>query len=401
MDIGFAFIIGFIGSLLLTPFAIQASGIIRILDRPDGVRKFQRNAVPALGGVAVMGALIAAGIYTAFFAYTPGELIELAALVCSIITMCILGVIDDRVQFRARAKLLGQILIVLPTILVVGTIDTVVLFDTRIPLGMMAWPVTIFWFLAIINAMNLIDGMDGLASSIGLVSAIGLAIVSAIHFQTVPMAVTLALAGTLCGFLLFNLPNAKIYLGDCGSMSIGLILATVSIRMSPENGVLYFSPAFFCLFLPLYDTALAIVRRRLTGRGIGQGDCEHIHHRLLQKGFDVWNSLQILVLLHLGFVTLGCFSALSHFEWIVWSTAGFVIYWCARYKFIGQNEWRLSYLFVKEATRPARLFFARFMPTEQEDEEEEVPPIPSPAVVVNDTKIALPEVAADGKPKAA
>lgn len=346
MEIGVAFIIGLLGSLLLTPFAIEVAAMMCILDKGDGVRKFQKKPVPAMGGIAVLGALIASGVYASLFSYSSNDLRQLGGMALSIMTMCVLGLFDDRIQFRARTKLLGQILIVLPTIHMVGPIETLVIFGQHLSLGLLAYPLTILWFLAIINAMNLIDGMDGLASGIGMISALGMAFVSATHFQSVPFVATIALAGTLCGFLLFNLPPAKIYLGDNGSMSIGLILATVSIRMSSEPGIFYVSPALLCLFLPLYDTMLAVVRRSLTSRPIGEGDNKHMHHRLQQSGYTVWQSLRILLSLHLLFVTLGCFSVLRHFEWVVWLTALFAIYRSARYKLIGHHEWRLGYVFV-------------------------------------------------------
>ncbi|HBT76320.1 MAG TPA: hypothetical protein DEB39_05205 [Planctomycetaceae bacterium] len=344
MEVGIAFIIGLVSSLLLTPFAIRTAEIMRILDRADGIRKFQKKPIPALGGIAVTGALIAACIHVVSLPHAPDDLTLLGAMLCSIIMMSILGMIDDRVGFRPKTKLLGQVLIVLPTIYVVGPIDTVVLFHCNIPSGFLAYPITIFWFLAVVNAMNLIDGMDGLASLSGLLSALGIAFVSAIHFQNVPFVATVALAGTLVGFLLFNLPKAKIYLGDCGSMSIGLILATVSMRMSPTSGVLYLTPAVLCLFLPFYDTFLAILRRGISGKNIASGDTGHVHHRLLQQGYTVWEALGTLGTVQLFFVVLGCCSVLQHYEWISWISALMMVYWCARYRFMGQNEWKQLYL---------------------------------------------------------
>src|SRR5205823_24280 len=156
-----------------------------------------------------------------------------------------------------------------------------------INLGPLGIPLTIFWLLGAINALNLLDGMDGLLSTIGLITSIAFAALAYLNEQWATACVAAGLAGTLLAFLRFNFPPAKIFLGDSGSMLIGLTIGLLGIQSSmKELATVSLAAPLALLILPILDTAAAIIRRKLTGRSIYDVDRGHLHHRLTHSGFS-------------------------------------------------------------------------------------------------------------------
>jgi UDP-GlcNAc:undecaprenyl-phosphate GlcNAc-1-phosphate transferase len=174
-------------------------------------------------------------------------------------------------------------------------------FGLDLDLGLLAVPFTMFWLLGAVNSLNLIDGMDGLLGSVGLILSLTLAVMAALLGQWATAVVAVALAGGLIGFLRYNFPPASVFLGDSGSMVIGLILGTLAILGSfkaPATIVLAMPVAL--LTLPIFDTAAAIIRRKLTGRSIYTTDRGHLHHCLQRSGL----SRPTILLLVAGFCLL-------------------------------------------------------------------------------------------------
>src|SRR5262249_12135905 len=203
------------------------------------------------------------------------------------VLICAVGVVDDFVGLRGRHKLLGQIAAALTVIGFGVCVRRVQVFGWEIELGLLAVPFTLCWLLGAVNSLNLIDGMDGLLGSLGVIVSLTLAAVAALAGQWLAAVVAVALAGALVGFLRYNLPPASIFLGDGGSMVIGLVLGTLAIQGSlkaPATVVL--SAPVVLLTLPLFDTTAAVVRRKLTGRSIYTTDRGHLHHCLQRRGLS-------------------------------------------------------------------------------------------------------------------
>jgi UDP-GlcNAc:undecaprenyl-phosphate GlcNAc-1-phosphate transferase len=276
----------------LTPLVRLLARRARLVDRPDGVRKLHTRSIPVAGGI---GILIAIGAALAAALLIPGPLRDALAeqgafvvgLLLAGVLICAVGVVDDFVTLRGRYKFLGQVAaagIVMASGLVVRHIR---LFGWDIELGLLTVPFTLFWLLGAINSLNLIDGMDGLLSSLALIVAAALGALALAGGQDVAGCVALILAGALLAFLRYNFPPATIFLGDSGSMLIGLLVGAVGIQgaLKAPATVALCAPVAV-LTIPLFDTAMAIVRRKLTGRSIYATDRGHLHHCLLRRGFS-------------------------------------------------------------------------------------------------------------------
>jgi len=290
--------------LVFTRMARGIAARVGMLDAPDGDRKKQAVPIPVAGGVAVLAAalltllLIALADPQVADALTENPRKSLSLLAAAVLITAI-GVIDDRYNMRAKHKLVGQILAI--STLVVGgdfIIHSIGVFGYAIELGRFEIPFTVLWLLACVNALNLIDGMDGLLGTIGCIALVALAIIAAISGHIFAASLALALAGAVFGFLWWNLPPATIYMGDAGSMLIGLVVGAVAIPASLKGPALISLGApLAILVLPVFDTAAAIIRRKLTGRSFAAADCGHMHHRMMERGLTPTGVLRILGIL--------------------------------------------------------------------------------------------------------
>lgn len=280
----------FIVALLVTPIVRRLAIRFGIVDRPDPHRKLHTTIVARAGGV---GVLIATGFgcLCAFLPYyqllTWNLLIPFLGIAAVMVGMCVLGLTDDVIQLRGRQKLVGQTL--LASLLVVAGfhMNSVRLFGIDIQLGVLGVPATILWLLATTNAMNLIDGSDGLCSSVGAIITGSLGLMAVLSGNDAEAAVAFSMCGALIGFLVFNFPPASIFLGDSGSLLIGMISGALAIRCSmkgPTTAAMVAPLAI--LIIPLFDSAMAIVRRKMTGRSIYTTDRAHLHHSIKERGFS-------------------------------------------------------------------------------------------------------------------
>src|SRR5262249_20696536 len=185
---------------------------------------------------------------------------------------------------RGRYKLLGQVFAVGAVLAYGVRVEAVHLFAWRIELGWFAVPFTLFWLLGAINSLNLLDGMDGLLGTVGTIVSLAIAALAAVPGHWAEAAVAATLAGALLGFLRYNWPPATIFLGDAGSMLIGLVIGVLAIRCSLKGtATVALATPMALLIIPIFDTAAAIVRRKLTGRSIYSTDRAHLHHCLLRR----------------------------------------------------------------------------------------------------------------------
>lgn len=258
-----------------------------LVDKPDRERKLHSNAVSLGGGLAVFLAVgVAFGLVLSLDRYFGDSILgalrsEWYTLFGAAGTLMIVGLIDDIFTLRGRQKLLFQLMIVVAVVGSGTLVQKIGFFGSEINLGNFAYPLTVLWLLAAINALNLIDGADGMASTAGAIISGGLAVLCVLSASPLGAVVAAALAGALLGFLVYNRPPATIYLGDAGSMVVGLFVGVISIWSSVKGSTLLSVAPLVVLTVPLFDSLIAILRRVLTGRSIYASDRGHLHHRLL------------------------------------------------------------------------------------------------------------------------
>ena len=303
------FAVGFMGCVLVTPLVTRFATWLGAIDTPDQFRRIHKGATPRMGGLglafglAVAVAVAASGHHFRVWEEFPRWSMTLLPIGLAASIILGVGVVDDNREMSPRIKLLGQALAVL--VLYVGgvRIDGISVLQLTIPLGSPAldvavggWSlhvaipgllVTMFWFLACMNIWNLIDGMDGLASGVGLMVSGTLALVAIWLNNPAAAILAAALAGGLAGFLLYNWHPACIFLGDSGSLLIGLIIGIIGVQGSLKPGapVSLLFP-ILAMGLPITDTAMAIFRRWVRNLPLSSADRRHVHHLLIGLGLN-------------------------------------------------------------------------------------------------------------------
>ncbi|MCX7424615.1 MAG: MraY family glycosyltransferase [Planctomycetia bacterium] len=207
---------------------------------------------------------------------------DLPWLLLAGLVIVILGLVDDVRNLSGKQKLLGQI--VAASILLAGglLIERVECFGWLVGFGWLAYPITLFWFLGAINSLNLLDGIDGLAAMLGIILSCTIAAMSVLTGNYGVAIVAMVFAGSLLGFMRYNFPPASIFLGDTGSMLIGLVVGALAIRGSLKGaGTVLLAAPLAVWTIPIFDSVAAILRRKLTGQSIYATDRGHLHHRLL------------------------------------------------------------------------------------------------------------------------
>ena len=264
------------------------------MDSPDGHRKVQDRPISRLGGFPIYITLMCGCAFSVFHFEDEHFVTKWWPVVLCNSLIFLIGFLDDLKPLGARVKLMGQ---VGAACILYGAGDSVDVLSNpfgegSINLGWWSFPITVAWLVSIPNIINLIDGMDGLATGFGLLMSVTLAVVG--HFALSPETVLLSvvMSGAMAGFLVFNFPPARIYLGDGGAYLLGFFLASVSLSSSHKGsiiaGLLVMTVA---LGVPILDTSFAILRRALRGVPIFRADAEHIHHRLILLGFSKTRAL--------------------------------------------------------------------------------------------------------------
>jgi UDP-GlcNAc:undecaprenyl-phosphate GlcNAc-1-phosphate transferase len=283
-------------ALILTPWVARLARRLGAVDCPDGDRKHQRQPVPRGGGIAVaLGTL--AGVLVAWVCIGMEGSSEplLGGLLPAAAVLLLVGIIDDFWTLTGIYKLIGQMLSV--SLLVTGgrQFEFISLLGYHLPLGDFRVPFAMFFILGAINAFNLVDGVDGLAASVGAIVSVTLGVITAAQGHGSLALVCLALAGALSGFLRYNLAPARVYLGDTGSMLIGLVVAAVAIESSIKQQAAFALAVPLAAFaIPILDAGAALVRRITTGQSVFRGDRGHLHHALLLRGCSVNQTVALI-----------------------------------------------------------------------------------------------------------
>jgi len=297
------FIIALCSSLILTPLVRRLCERYGWLDEPREERRVHRKATPRLGGVAVALSMLLA--LTALFFVDNlvtrslwAERSRMFASLAPAVLVFFVGVYDDLFGIRPRHKFIAQGLAATIFFALGGRIEILsapLAGAVKLP-AVISFALTVLWIVAITNAFNLIDGIDGLAAGAALFASFVMIAVSIIIGHPFVAAPALALAGALVGFLRYNFNPASIFLGDSGSLFIGFMLATLSVQGTQKaSTAVAVAIPLLAFGLPIIDTSLTLLRRFVGWRPLFQGDREHIHHKLLARG---WSQRRVALALY-------------------------------------------------------------------------------------------------------
>ena len=296
----------FFTSLFITFFAIPS--IIRIaeikhlFDEPDD-RKLHKTRVPTLGGLAIFAGMI----FSLTFWSTQKEIVELQYIISSIIVLFFIGMKDDLFNLVHYKKLIGQLIAAFILVHWAGIRITSFfgIFGIHELDIISTYAFTIFTMVVITNAMNLIDGIDGLAGSVGVIASLIFGVWFFGAEQSQYVVLSCALMGSLMAFLYYNRTPSRIFMGDTGSLMVGIVLSILAIKFIEMNRVLPIDdfikirgvPVFTIavLIIPLFDTLRVFTIRTLQGKSPFNPDRNHLHHLLIDTGFSHLQATAILV----------------------------------------------------------------------------------------------------------
>jgi UDP-GlcNAc:undecaprenyl-phosphate/decaprenyl-phosphate GlcNAc-1-phosphate transferase len=286
-----AFFTSTIISLLSVPLMRVISEKTGYLDRPQD-NKRHAHAMPLLGGVAIFFAFVAAILSQSDVIALFSMSNRVLAILCGAFILVVLGLIDDKIGMGPEIKLLGQFI----AAMIVYKSGIRITFLGNYYLNLF---VTYLWIIGMTNAFNLLDNMNGLSAGIGIIASFFFGIISWMNGQGIASIISFCLCGSCLGFLRYNFPKAKIFMGDTGSLMIGFILATIAIygNWKSMGLVTSLSVPLLVLAYPIFDTTLVTIVRIVQGRSIFQGGKDHSSHRLALMGFKAKNTVFLVYII--------------------------------------------------------------------------------------------------------
>ncbi|MFI5150608.1 MAG: glycosyltransferase family 4 protein [Bacteroidia bacterium] len=317
------FFTAFIVVLLSTPALIKVAILKRLFDEPGDERKLHKRMVPTIGGI-----IIFAGTIFAFSLWFPSEKIDdlkmlqssvkdFKYVISTVLILFFVGVKDDIIGTAPIKKLVAHVIVgmILVQMAEIKLTSMHGIFGiTELP-GWGSVFVSLFTYIVVVNAFNLIDGVDGLAAGVGVIAALAFGAWFFTAGDLVMAALAVALAGSLVAFLIFNFNPAKIFMGDSGSLSIGLIICVLAIKMVQTTHLdsIMHSPlayvhkpifAMCVLVYPLVDTLRIFVYRTVRGMSPFSADRNHLHHLLIDGGFSHKQTVLIIYMCNIGMISL-------------------------------------------------------------------------------------------------
>lgn len=289
-----AFAVALLTSFLSVPFVKKIAVKANAIDIPKDGRRMHKTPIPRMGGLSIfygftVSILCFGNLNRGFWGILAGAAI-----------IVILGIIDDIKALSALPKLIVQIISAIIPVAFGIRIDFVsipfsdtatnIVFDDII-----SCILSVIWIVAVTNAVNLIDGLDGLAAGVSTIASASILFIAIIDGNALVTIISVCLVGACLGFLPYNINPAKIFMGDTGATFLGYIMAVMSIQgMFKSYTVITFIIPVLILGLPLFDTSFAIIRRILQRKPIMQADRGHLHHRLIDMGFNQKQTVSIL-----------------------------------------------------------------------------------------------------------
>ncbi len=293
-------------ALLLVPLVKKLAPVMGLVDEPDE-RRIHKKPIPRCGGIAVFASTHLA-LVLAFIGPWRNlggniQLLDWGFILGGSLVLLLVGIFDDRFSMRAWFKLLGQLAVAL--LMFCGGFSFENVLGIQLPF-FVDLGATLFWFALLINAFNLIDGMDGACAGLGMIASAGLAGMLISLHRPADALVLIALAGACLGFLRYNFNPASIFLGDCGSMFIGFMLAAISLKANvKQSTIVALLVPLLAVGVPVFDVIMAVWRRiarklvglirqdKLATKVFGP-DLDHIHHKLMRSGMTQRKAAMVL-----------------------------------------------------------------------------------------------------------
>ena len=301
-------LVTFLTSLILVPFSKKVAKHIGAMDFPNE-RKIHKKVTPRLGGIAIYSSFL-----LGYMLYGDNSPQMLSILIGSFI-LIVMGMIDDINPLSSKVQFLFH-LIVSSIVVFYGKIylTEVSFFGLDLAFSpVVSYTISILFIVSLINAINLVDGLDGMSSGIGIIYFITITIVAYLlgRFTGLEVMLALIMIGSLFGFLIYNFPPASTFMGQCGSNFLGFMVAVTSLIGFKTTTFISVVIPLAILSLPIFDTAISILRRLLKGQGITEPDREHFHHQLLKMKFSPRTSLIIIYLINMSFAAVSIFYVLG------------------------------------------------------------------------------------------
>lgn len=271
---------------VLTPIMRMIAVRTNVVDKPNQDHKTHRLPIPYLGGVGIMiGVLVVT--YIALFRYNSNQngLTLASTLLVPALIMGIIGLADDIRNLSPWPRFIAQSISGILTALVLIGTDTL---GTPTGSTFLDVVITVIWIVGITNSINFFDNLDGGASGAVAITSLALFVIAQQGGQFMLAALAMVISGATIGFLLWNRPPARIYMGDAGALFLGLLVASLSVRLdtNPINKFATFSIPVLILAVPIMDTAVAVISRIRRRRSPFQGGKDHLSHRLMRFGFS-------------------------------------------------------------------------------------------------------------------
>ena len=296
----------FLTSLILTHLMIKISKNMNIMDIPNE-RSVHKKPTPLLGGIAIFLSFL-----FGFILFGNQNPLMISILIASFLIL-LLGIFDDIKPIKARYKFVIHILVALIVVFYGGLkLTHVDIFSLSLNFKWMSPYITILIIVGIINAVNLIDGLDGLCAGISSIYFLTIGVIALIlnKFNGLDIILSFIMLGSTLGFLVFNFPPAKIFMGDTGSTFLGLMISVIMLLGFKTVTLTSLLIPLVLLILPITDTLFAIIRRALNKKPIGQADKEHIHHQLL-KHLSTRKTILVIYIVDLIFSVVSIFYAIG------------------------------------------------------------------------------------------
>jgi UDP-GlcNAc:undecaprenyl-phosphate/decaprenyl-phosphate GlcNAc-1-phosphate transferase len=286
VDYFFLFVISYVLVGLLTPVMRKIALAQGVLDRPNSAHKSHKNPVPYLGGVAIIiGVIVVSYIALISKEFTWSNFWLATSVLGPAVVMGLVGLWDDLKSLNPLPRFIGQSItgLVVAIILIlndnIGNPSGIILLDAAI---------TVIWIVGICNSINFFDNLDGGAAGTVAITTISLTYLAITGDQYFIAALSIVVAGSTLGFLIWNRAPARIYMGDAGALFLGLLIATLTVRFKPstDNAVTSFAIPVLLLAIPILDTTVAVFSRFRRKVSPFQGGKDHLSHRLVRYGLS-------------------------------------------------------------------------------------------------------------------
>jgi UDP-GlcNAc:undecaprenyl-phosphate GlcNAc-1-phosphate transferase len=280
------FVISYVLGGLLTPLMRKIAIAQGVLDRPNSAHKSHKQPVPYLGGVAIIiGVVLVSYLALISSKFTLSNFWLATSVLGPAVAMGLVGLWDDLKSLNPLPRFIGQS--------IAGLITAIILvFNDNVgnPTGITGLDVaiTVLWIVGICNSINFFDNLDGGAAGTVAITAISLTYLAITGDQYFIAALSVVVAGSTLGFLIWNRTPARIYMGDAGALFLGVLIATLTVRFKPttDNSITSFAIPLLLLAIPILDTTVAVFSRLRRGVSPFQGGKDHLSHRLVRYGLS-------------------------------------------------------------------------------------------------------------------